>query len=276
MRLEVAHPECRAELVIAGQIEAGTTTRRLCRPRRIDLSPSSVINSTSGSLIPPKDGDGFISAEIAVYRNPAFLQLRYPVFGFRSLVEPDRRCVGPSRAADKFPDTGPKNRPIAHGTGFATRNQFECRHAVCAQVEMSKDLMGIRERHHFGMGEGTVGGLNDVEPNGDESSRLGFEHGCAERSTGLRCDVGQRKSDDELHAIMSRSNGLLPAPCNMAGPRRKVKGRSGRTAGFHDGSESFNASRFFVTMASPFFVETSMPVAQTVRHSSRRPSFWSD
>lgn len=93
---------------------------------------------------------------------------------------------------------------------------------------MPQGLVRIHERHHFGVGEGTVGGLNDVESNGDESSRLGFEHGCAERSTGLRCDVGQSKSDDELHAIMSRYNGLLPAPCNTAGPRRKVKGRSGR------------------------------------------------
>ena len=96
------------------------------------------------------------------------------------------------------------NRSVTHGTGFATHHQFEHRHAVRTQVEMSQDLMCIRERHHFGMGQGTVGGLDDVDPDGDESSRLGFEHSCAERSTGLRCDIGQRKSDDELHAIMSR------------------------------------------------------------------------
>ena len=86
----------------------------------------------------------------------------------------------------------------------------------------------------------------------------------------------RRESDDELHAITSRYNGLLLASRSTAGPRRKVKGRSGRDAGFHDGSESFNASRFFVTMASPFFVDMSMPVAQTARHSSRHPILWSD
>jgi hypothetical protein len=42
------------------------------------------------------------------------------------------------------------------------------------------------------------------------------------------------------------------------------------------GSEPFKSSKFFVTIASPFFVDTSMPVAQTVRHSSIRPSLWSD
>ena len=141
---------------------------------------------------------------------------------------------------------------------------------------MSQGLMCIRERHHFGMGEGTVGGLDDVDADGDESSRPGFEHCRAERSTRLRCDIGQRESDDELHAISSRYNGFMLETNNTEGPRWKGKGRSGRAAGSHDGSASFNVSRFFVTMASPFFVETSMPVAQTVRHSSRRPSFWSD
>ncbi len=34
------------------------------------------------------------------------------------------------------------------------------------------------------------------------------------------------------------------------------------------GSIPFSISRFFVTMASPLLVETSMPVAQTARHSS--------
>ena len=106
-------------------------------------------------------------------------------------------------------------------------------------------------------------------PDGDESPRLGFEHCRTKRSTSLRRDIGQRESDDKLHTITSRYHGLLLASRSTDGPRRKVKGRSGRDAGFHDGSESFNASRFFVTMASPFFVDMSMPVAQTARHSSR-------
>lgn len=42
------------------------------------------------------------------------------------------------------------------------------------------------------------------------------------------------------------------------------------------GSELFSISRFFVTIASPFFVDTSMPVTDTARHSSIRPSLCSD
>ena len=42
------------------------------------------------------------------------------------------------------------------------------------------------------------------------------------------------------------------------------------------GKEPLSTSRFFVTIASPFFVDTSIPVAQTVRHSSIRPSLNSD
>jgi hypothetical protein len=38
----------------------------------------------------------------------------------------------------------------------------------------------------------------------------------------------------------------------------------------------FSISRLFVTIISPFVVEMSMPVVQTVRHSSIRPSFSSD
>lgn len=70
---------------------------------------------------------------------------------------------------------------------------------------MSQGLVCIRERYHFGVGEGTVAGLDDVYPDGDESPRLGFEHCRTKRSTSLSRDVGQRESDDELHAITSRS-----------------------------------------------------------------------
>ena len=44
----------------------------------------------------------------------------------------------------------------------------------------------------------------------------------------------------------------------------------------YDGNEPLSSSKFFVTIASPFFVDTSIPVAQTVRHSSIRPSLCSD
>ena len=69
---------------------------------------------------------------------------------------------------------------------------------------MSQGVVCIRERYHFGVGERAVAGLDDVYPDGDELPCLGFEHCCAERSASLGCDVGQRESDGESHAITSR------------------------------------------------------------------------
>ncbi len=124
--------------------------------------------------------------------------------------------------------------------------------------------MRICQCYHFSVGERTIGGFDDVYTEGDESSRQGFEYGGTERSSALSGGVGTRELNDEPHAIASCHNRLLSAAQDPDGPRRKLKRGCGWETGFHDGSESFNASRFFVTMASPFLVETSMPVAHTV------------
>ena len=136
--------------------------------------------------------------------------------------------------------------------------------------------MCIGESDHFGVGKGAVSGFDDVYPNSDESSCLGFEDCRPEGATSLSGDVGQCELDDESHTIGRRHDRVLLPTRKTDGPGWEAKGGRGGEPRRHDGSESFNASRFFVTMASPFFVETSMPVAQTVRHSSNRSSFWRD
>lgn len=239
-------------------------------------SLSGIVNSTSGSLISPKHSDGFLSAEISGCGNPTFLQLRDPIFGFGSFVEPDRGCIGSSRAANDFLDTGPNDGAVTHGAGFTTRNQFERRHAVAPQIELSQGLVCIRERHHLSVGEGTVGGFHDIYPDSDWSACVRLKYGSSEWPTGSSGDVREGELDHESHAFSSRCKRHLPAARDADSPRWKAKEKAGRETRPHDGSDCFNASRFLVTMASPFFVDTSIPMAQTVRHSSRPPSLWSD
>lgn len=66
---------------------------------------------------------------------------------------------------------------------------------------MCQDPVGIGEGHHFGVGKRTVGGLDDVDADGDESSRPSFKHRSTEGSTGPSGNVGECKLDDELHTI---------------------------------------------------------------------------
>jgi len=141
---------------------------------------------------------------------------------------------------------------------------------------MPDGLLCVGEGYHFGVGMRTVRRHDEIHPNGYEPAGCGFEHGGAEGSAGFQLDIGQRQLYDEAHTVASGQDGPLLAMRETDGPRWKTKGRRRRESWLHNGNESFSASRFFVTMASPFFVDTSMPVAQTVRHSSIRPSLCSD
>lgn len=96
---------------------------------------------------------------------------------------------------------GPNNASITHGAGFTTRDEFEPRHIVRSKVETPQDSVSIREGHHFGVGKRTVGGLDDVDADGDESSRPGVKHRSAEGPAGPSGNVGECKLDDELHTI---------------------------------------------------------------------------
>lgn len=103
-----------------------------------------------------------------------------------------------------------------------------------------------------------------------------FENCGAEGAACSSCHIGCGQLDGKTHAPFVREERTLLAPRQLDGPLWQSEGGSGRATGAHDGTELFIASRFFVTIASPFFVETSMPVAMTVRHSSRQLSLWSD
>ncbi len=92
---------------------------------------------------------------------------------------------------------------------------------------MPQGLMCIRERHHFGVGEGTVGGFHDIDPDSDEPARLRLKYGSSEWPTGSSSDVRERELDHESHAISSRHNRVLPAAPDRNSPWGRTKQEAG-------------------------------------------------
>lgn len=92
---------------------------------------------------------------------------------------------------------------------------------------MPQSLVCIRKRYHFCVGEGTVGGFDDIYPDSDESACLSLQYRSSEWPTGSSSDVREGELDHESHAISGRYNRLLLAARERASPRWKAKKEAG-------------------------------------------------
>lgn len=237
--------------------------------------PACVINDSAALLVALKHRDSFPSAEVPHDRDAPLFERRDPSFWFEAFVKSDRFRVAGSGAAQHAPDAGPGNRSETHGTGLAAGNQFMFRYPRRAEVEMSDSVLRVGKGHQFGMGKRAVGQDDQVYSDRDQPSRPGFKDGRGERTACSVRHVPRCQFDHKSHAVFIRMEEAAHLLCHAGGPPRQPEGRR-KTTLRHDGREPFKASRFLVTMRSPFLEETSMPVAMTVRHSSSRFKAWSD
>lgn len=231
-------------------------------------SLAGAVDSTAALLIFLKHGGCFLPAEVTGDRDAPVLELRHPVFRFRPLIESDRFCIAGAGAAQQASDAGPGDGAVAHGARFTARHEFMCREACRTQIEAPDSLLGVGEGNHFCMRMRAMTGLDEIDADRYQPPVGTLEHGGAEGAAGSSRHIRRGQLDGKPHAAFFRQERGVPAPSQSDGPLWKPEGGGGRAARCHDGSELFIASKFFVTIASPFFVETSMPVTMTVRHSS--------
>lgn len=235
-----------------------------------------VIDHSAALLVASKHCDGFPSAEIPHDRDAPLLERRDPPSWFGTFVKSDRfRVAGPG-AAQHAPDARPGNGSETHGAGLATGDQFMVQHAGSAEVEMPEHVLRVGKGHQFRVSQ-RAGGQNDqVDSDGDQPSCPSFKDGRGEWTARSVRHICRGQFDHKSHAILIGTKRPVRLLHEASRPSGQAERKWRETAMSHDGKVSFKASKFLVTMRSPFFKETSMPVVMTARHSSSRFKAWSD
>jgi hypothetical protein len=229
-----------------------------------------VINDSATLLIALKDCDSFPSAEIPHNPDAPLFEGRDPPSWFGALVKSDRfRVAGPG-TAQHAPDARPGNGSETHGAGLATGDEFMVRHAGSAKVEMPERVLRVGKGHHFRVSQRAGGQNNQVNSDRDQPPRPGFKDGRGERTARSVRHICRGQFDHKPHAIFIGTERSVRLLHEASRPLGQAERKWGETAMSHDGRVSCKVSKFLVTMRSPFFKETSMPVAMTVRHSSSR------
>lgn len=234
-----------------------------------------VINHPTALLVLPKHRDGFPTAEIPHDRDTPLLERRDPSFWFEAFVKSDRLRIAGLGTAQHAPDAGPGDRSETHGAGLAAGDQFMVRHAGSAEVEMTDRPLRVGKGHQLRVSQRAGSQDDEIHADRDQPPCPCFKDGRGEWTARSSRYVHRGQFDHKSHAVVIRTEGAVHPLCHAGGPPRQSEGRRETTL-HHDGREPFKASRFLVTMRSPFLEETSMPVAMTVRHSSSRFKAWSD
>ncbi len=232
--------------------------------------PACVVDDSPTLSVEFKHRDGFPSTEIPHNGDTPSFEGCDPSSRFGTFVKSDCLCIAGSGAAQYPPDAGPRDCAETHGAGLATGDQFMFRYAGSAEVKMTKGVLRVGKGHQLGMGKRAGHCDDEVRSDRDQPSRPRFEDGRGEGAAASPRNVCPGHADDKLHAVFIRPERPVRLPHKAGRPSRQAERMREETTLRHDGRAPFKASKFLVTMRSPFWEETSMPVVMTVRHSSSR------